>query len=47
MIDASFFQRRLEAAWRRRADRWDPKERNAVRWVHGEGDSLPGIVIER
>ena len=31
MIDASFFQRRLEAAWRRREGRWDPKERNAVR----------------
>ena len=46
-IDAAFFQRRLEAAWRRRADRWDPKERNAVRWVHGEGDGLPGLVIDR
>ena len=46
-IDAAFFQRRLEAAWRRRADRWDPKERNAVRWVHGEGDGLPGLVVDR
>ena len=47
MIDASFFQRRLEAAWRRREGRWDPKERNAVRWVHGEGDGLPGLVVDR
>ena len=46
-IDASFFQRRLEAAWRRRDGRWDPKNHNAVRWVHGEGDGLPGLVVDR
>jgi 23S rRNA (cytosine1962-C5)-methyltransferase len=46
-IDAAFFQRRLEAAWRRRNGRWDPKNHNAVRWVHGEGDGLPGLVVDR
>ena len=46
-IDAAFFQRRLEAAWQRRAQRWNPTEHNAVRWVHGEADGLPGLVIDR
>lgn len=46
-IDAAFFHHRLETAWRRREGRWDPQNHNAVRWVHGEGDGLPGLVVDR
>ena len=47
VIDADFFKRRLAAAWQMRADRWDAATHNAVRWVHGESDGLPGLVIDR
>lgn len=46
-IDAAFFERHLQRAWERRAMRWDASAHNAVRWVHGEGDGLPGLVIDR
>ncbi len=46
-IDAEFFKRRFAAAWRMRADRWDVDTHNAVRWIHGESDGLPGLVVDR
>ncbi len=47
VIDAAFFSRRLAAAWQRRACRWDVASHNAVRWVHGESDGLPGLIVDR
>ncbi|MEC7584654.1 MAG: class I SAM-dependent rRNA methyltransferase [Planctomycetota bacterium] len=41
----AFFQRRLDAAIERRAGRLGPED--GVRIVHGEGDGLPGLVIDR
>jgi 23S rRNA (cytosine1962-C5)-methyltransferase len=37
---------RLEAALARRLERLDLAETNAFRWVHGEGDRLPGIHVD-
>jgi 23S rRNA (cytosine1962-C5)-methyltransferase len=37
---------RLEAALARRLERLDPARTNAFRWVHGEGDRLPGIHVD-
>ena len=38
---------KIGAAWMRRAPLWDRTRRNAVRVVHGEGDGLPGLVVDR
>lgn len=46
-IDAEFFKSRFASAWRMRSDRWDSATHNAVRWVHGESDGLPGLVVDR
>jgi 23S rRNA (cytosine1962-C5)-methyltransferase len=37
---------RLEAALARRLERLDPARTNTFRWVHGEGDRLPGIHVD-
>src|SRR4051812_24539657 len=37
---------RLEAALARRLERLEPARTNAFRWVHGEGDRLPGVHID-
>lgn len=37
---------RLEAALGRRLERLDRAQTNAFRWVHGEGDRLPGIHVD-
>lgn len=47
VIDAEFFKRRFAVAWQMRGDRWDAETHNAVRWVHGESDGLPGLVVDR
>ncbi len=47
VIDGVFFKNRLLSAWHARAKRWNRQSHNAVRWVHGEGDGLPGLVIDR
>jgi 23S rRNA (cytosine1962-C5)-methyltransferase len=44
-IDAAFLRRRLQAAIERRAAL--PPGSDAVRLVHGESDSLPGLVVDR
>ncbi|MEX1194120.1 MAG: class I SAM-dependent rRNA methyltransferase [Dehalococcoidia bacterium] len=37
---------RLEAALDRRLERLDLAQTNAFRWVHGEGDLLPGVHVD-
>jgi 23S rRNA (cytosine1962-C5)-methyltransferase len=37
---------RLEVALARRLERLDPARTNTFRWVHGEGDRLPGIHVD-
>ncbi len=44
-IDAGFLRRRLAQAWSTRAA-LVPLGTNAFRWVHGESDGLPGLVID-
>ena len=46
-VDAFWLENRLAAAWALRAPLWDAERRNAVRVVHGEGDGLPGLVVDR
>ncbi len=46
-IDADFFHRRLEAALAlRKVLGLDRPDNNAYRLVHGEGDFLPGLVVD-
>lgn len=47
LIDTEFFKRRFAQAWRMRTDRWHAQTHNAVRWIHGESDGLPGLVVDR
>jgi len=43
VLDADWLAARLQAALQRRVG----LQRGAYRWVHGEGDGLPGLVIDR
>ena len=46
-VDGNFFNRRLEEAWRmRRALGLMRPDNTAFRLVHGEGDFLPGLVVD-
>jgi 23S rRNA (cytosine1962-C5)-methyltransferase len=45
-IDAGFFARRVERAWRARAPLLDARN-TGVRVVNGESDWLPGVVADR
>jgi 23S rRNA (cytosine1962-C5)-methyltransferase len=46
-IDAAFWKKRLEAAYRLRQQlKWIHPGQNACRLVHGEGDLLPGLIID-
>ncbi len=46
-IDASFYSERLQQAWRvRRALNLMRDDNNSFRLVHGEGDFLPGLVVD-
>ena len=44
-LDARLIVRRAETAFRRR--RFDPERTNAYRLLNGEGDRVPGLVIDR
>jgi 23S rRNA (cytosine1962-C5)-methyltransferase len=44
-VDAAWWRQRLERALRRRASL--PSVANAYRLVHGEGDGLPSLVVDR
>ena len=46
-VDAFWLEGRLAAAWALRAPLWDARRRTALRVVHGEGDGLPGLVVDR
>ena len=43
--DETWFRERLSAAWQRRA-RLLEASTNAFRWCNGEGDGIPGIVVD-
>jgi 23S rRNA (cytosine1962-C5)-methyltransferase len=43
-IDGDFFRKRLESARKRRQALFGPGE--AYRWVYGEADGLPGLVVD-
>lgn len=46
-IDAALFRQRLERALAlRRALGLPDNETTAYRWVHGEGDGLPGLIVD-
>ena len=46
-IDAAFFRQRLERALALRQSLGLPNnETTAYRWVHGEGDGLPGLIVD-
>ena len=44
-IDAALVDGRLAAALAARATAYQPAETNAFRWCNGEGDFLPGVVV--
>ena len=49
-IDATFFQRKIENAYRLRLDLFGsnaPSTTNAFRVVNAEGDGLPGLIVDR
>lgn len=47
-IDSSFWERKIEQAWilRQKAGLAGSTHTNAYRLVHGEGDGLPGLIID-
>ena len=45
-IDAAFFRARLGEAWRIRQELIDLSDTDSFRLVHGEGDGLPGVVVD-
>jgi 23S rRNA (cytosine1962-C5)-methyltransferase len=45
-VDAALVARRLEAALAARRGAFDPSEVDAFRWCNGEGDFLPGVVVD-
>ncbi len=45
-IDAAFFRRRIESAWRGRVELIDLTDTDSFRLLHGEGDGLPGVVAD-
>lgn len=44
---APWLAAKIGAAWTRRACVWNRVSHNGVRIVHGEGDGLPGLVVDR
>ncbi len=47
-INPDFWQTRLQKAWQSRVNMGlvDSSSTNIFRWVHGEGDGLPGLIID-
>ncbi len=45
-IDTAFFVRRVKAAWAERQELIDLTDTDSFRLVHGEGDGLPGVVVD-
>lgn len=46
-IDRTFWRQRLASALQRRATLVHDPATTAYRWVHGENDGLPGLVLDR
>ena len=42
----SFWENRLKAAWQLRMDLFSLESTNAFRLIHGEGDGIPGLIID-
>ena len=45
-IDAEFFERRVRQAYESRQQLIDFEGTNAYRLIHGEGDGLPGVIVD-
>jgi 23S rRNA (cytosine1962-C5)-methyltransferase len=45
-LDAAFVRARVRSALRARRGLFDPSATNAFRWLNGEGDFLPGVVVD-
>ncbi|HTI98885.1 MAG TPA: class I SAM-dependent methyltransferase [Dongiaceae bacterium] len=45
-VDAAWWQQRLETALQRRRELFDART-NGFRWIHGESDGWPGLVLDR
>lgn len=45
-VDEALIERRLEQALESRRGIWSGNETNAFRWCNGEGDFLPGLVVD-
>src|SRR5213593_2009375 len=45
-IDREWWRRRMERAVTKRATFFDERT-NAFRWIHGENDGWPGLVLDR
>lgn len=46
-VDAAFIRRRIQQAIQTRKAWIDQRTTNAYRVVHGEGDGLPGLIVDR
>jgi 23S rRNA (cytosine1962-C5)-methyltransferase len=46
LVDAAFVRRRAERALAARRGAIDARETDAFRWLNGEGDFLPGVVVD-
>lgn len=46
VFGADFWQRRLKAAWELRMKLFSLDETTAFRLIHGEGDGIPGLIID-
>lgn len=46
-IDAGFFQRRIQRAWRLRTELFDLEQTTGLRVVAAESDGLPGVTIDK
>lgn len=46
-VDGAFWQARLDQAWERRRPLVDDPATTGFRWVNGESDGLPGLIVDR
>ncbi|MFL5319847.1 MAG: class I SAM-dependent rRNA methyltransferase, partial [Myxococcaceae bacterium] len=45
-IDSAFFAERIKTAFARRQSLLDLSDTDSYRLIHGEGDGLPGVVVD-
>ncbi len=45
-LDEKFIRARVDSALRARRGAFDARETDAFRWLNGEGDFLPGVVVD-